>query len=234
MIFVTGDVHGEMGMDKFNMKNFPQQKFLTKDDCMIVCGDFGLIWDNSKQEKHWQKWISERNFTILFVDGNHENHDMLNQYPVEFWNGGKVHHISDSIIHLMRGQVFNIDNKKIFTFGGANSTDKAHRINKISWWEDEMPSYSEMSEGLDNLEKHNWEVDYILTHNCCSSTLSKIDTIPRIYNSDCLNNYLETIESMVSYKHWYFGHFHFNEMISEKQTVLYRKIIELGGHIDGK
>src|SRR5699024_12624046 len=36
---------------------------------------------------------------------------------------GKVHKIRDSVIHLMRGEIFDIDNKKFFTFGGAKSHD---------------------------------------------------------------------------------------------------------------
>lgn len=95
---------------------------------------------------------------------NHENHDALDAYPVEFWNGGKVHKISDSIIHLMRGQVFTIEGKKFFTMGGAESHDKIYRKEGISWWPREMPSNDEYEEGLANLDKVNNQVDYILSH----------------------------------------------------------------------
>lgn len=47
---------------------------------------------------------------ILWVQGNHENYDMIEEYPIEEWNGGKVRHIArDKIILLGRGQVFNIE-----------------------------------------------------------------------------------------------------------------------------
>lgn len=55
--------------------------------------------------------------------GNHENFDRLYQYPVEDWHSGKVHKIRESVLHLMRGQVFEIEEKKIFSFGGASSHD---------------------------------------------------------------------------------------------------------------
>ena len=42
MIYVTGDCHQDFS--KFSMKNFPDQKSLTKDDFVIVCGDFGGIF----------------------------------------------------------------------------------------------------------------------------------------------------------------------------------------------
>lgn len=61
------------------------------------------------------EWFDESNFTTLFVDGNHENHALLDTFPVEEWHGGKIHRIKPSVIHLMRGQVFEIDGKNIFT-----------------------------------------------------------------------------------------------------------------------
>ena len=99
---------------------------MNKDDYVIICGDFGGVWDantESKHEKYWLDWLEEHSFTILFVDGNHENFDRLKEYPVKEWNGGKVHELRPHVLHLMRGQVFIIDGKKVFTFGGASSHD---------------------------------------------------------------------------------------------------------------
>ena len=44
------------------------------------------------------------------------------------------------------------------------------RINHWSWWKQELPSDEEMEEGRQNLEKHNYEVDFIVTHCCSVST----------------------------------------------------------------
>ena len=44
MVFVTGDCHAEF--NKFSTKNFPEQKGMTRDDIVIVCGDFGIWHDN--------------------------------------------------------------------------------------------------------------------------------------------------------------------------------------------
>ena len=46
-IYVTGDIHAEP--DRFNTENFPEQKELTRDDYMIICGDFGLVWAEDKE-----------------------------------------------------------------------------------------------------------------------------------------------------------------------------------------
>ena len=106
MIYITGDCHGDY--TRFNTKNFPEQKQMTKDDFVIVCGDFGF-WTPSKEQEHQLEWLSQKPFTTLFVDGNHECFDELYNLPIEEFCGGKVHFVKDSIIHLMRGQVFNLD-----------------------------------------------------------------------------------------------------------------------------
>lgn len=76
MIYVTGDIHGEIDISKLNTQNFSQAK---AGDYLIVCGDFGLIWDMkpSRAEEYWMKWLSEKPWITLFVDGNHENFDRL-------------------------------------------------------------------------------------------------------------------------------------------------------------
>lgn len=124
MIFITGDCHGNF--ERFNNSIFPEQAVMTKDDYVIICGDFGGVWikdEESMTETMILDWLDSKSFTTLFVDGNHENFDRLYSYPVEKWHGGNVHKVRDSVIHLMRGQVFEIEGKKIFTFGGARSHD---------------------------------------------------------------------------------------------------------------
>lgn len=227
-MYITGDLHGYIDISKLNSKRFPQNSRLTKEDFVIITGDFGLVWDNKNDEKYWLKWLNNKNFTTLFIDGNHENHDMLDSYPVEYWNGGKVHIINDSIVHLMRGQVFTINGYKIFTLGGAQSHDKEHRKENFNWWAREMPSSEEYSEGLKNLDKHNWEVDIVITHTCPSSTVHFLNKALDISSEvDELNNYLESIKERLTYQKWYFGHFHNDLKLPEKQRLIYNSIEEL-------
>lgn len=124
MIYITGDTHSDFS--RFTEENFPIQSEMTKDDYVIICGDFGGVWtseEESSREKDALDWLDNKSFTTLFVDGNHENYTRLYNYPIEEWKGGKVHKIRDSVLHLMRGEIFDIDNKKIFAFGGARSHD---------------------------------------------------------------------------------------------------------------
>ena len=226
MIFVTGDTHGQI--DYFKLNCFARKnKHLTKKDFVIVAGDFGAIWDKKTLEQDLNKY-SKLPWTTLFVDGNHESFDIINSYPVEIWNGGKVHKIRKDIIHLMRGQVFEIEGKKIFTFGGATSIDKAWRQEGLSWWRQELPTYDDLDEADLNLAKHQRIVDFIITHSCSERTLCRLPLYDRPAKmKPCVDNaFLSNFET-VKYRHWYFGHYHVDHRVSEKQTALYQKIVAL-------
>ena len=123
MIYVTGDCHGDF--HRFTKKQRNKLPFqLTESDYVVVCGDFGLLWAEDETFGYNLKWLSRLPCKILWVQGNHENYHMIAKYPLEEWNGGKVRHIvKDKVILLERGQVFTIEGKTFFTFGGASSHD---------------------------------------------------------------------------------------------------------------
>lgn len=226
MIYITGDTHGDIDWRKLNTKNFPEQQNLTKNDYVIICGDFGGIWTGTRKDDYFLRTYNSRNFTTLFVDGNHENHEALNSYPVEIWNGGKIHRFKDSVIHLMRGQVYTIDGITFFTFGGAKSSDIAYRKEGVSWWKEEIPSKEEFGEGLANLKKIDNKVDVIITHTCSSRLINVFDKYP-ILESQCeINSYFDEIEENVEFKKWYFGHHH-ADMNLGKYRMLYDDIVKL-------
>lgn len=120
-VYVTGDVHGraEYGSSRFAFKNWPLGRTLTRDDVVIVAGDFGFVWDGSNAEKYWLDWFESKPWTTCFVDGNHENHHALAGLPVREWNGGFVHEARPHVLHLMRGEVFDIDGLTVLAMGGV-------------------------------------------------------------------------------------------------------------------
>lgn len=81
-----------------------------------------------------------------------------------FGGNVQIHPDANNIIHLMRGEYYTIEGKTFWTMGGATSIDKESRIKDVTWWEAELPTTAEYNHGLEALEKHNNEVDYILTH----------------------------------------------------------------------
>ncbi|SET42911.1 metallophosphoesterase family protein [Enterocloster lavalensis] len=243
MIFVTGDCHGDYR--KLSSAAFREQKEMDRQDFVIVCGDFGY-WDRSRQEEYWMDWLAQKDFTLLFVDGNHENYDLLAEFPVQMWHGDKVQMIRENVIHLMRGQMFNLQGRRFFTFGGARSHDivdgilepddpelrvkvkrlegagALYRINHLTWWKEEMPSEQEYEEGRSCLEQNGWKCDYILSH-CAPSSVQAQLSCGR-FDTDPLTVYLEEIKNRCEYRKWFFGHYHEDELVDDRHMVLYRGI----------
>ena len=210
MIYITGDTHIPLDISKLNTTNFPEQKDMTKDDYLIILGDFGLYWKNDKTFKYWHKWLQEKPFTVLWIDGNHENFDMIEQLPIIDWHNGKVH--SDgNILHLIRGYCYNIDGKNFLTAGGAESYDKECRVEGESWWRQELWNYAEQERlftTIDNCKQNDIKIDYILSHTCPSSIIGPMFQIYN--NNDPTTRMFDEVYREIgrTINGWYFGHWH--------------------------
>ena len=222
-IYITGDSHGKYP------KLLEFTKLLKKGDYIIVCGDWGYLWDNDESEQNLLDDIERtQEWTMLFVDGNHENFPAIYSYPEEIWCAGKVHRIRSNIIHLCRSQVYTINDKKIFTMGGGYSVDSYMRVPGISVWpEDEMPSNIDFEEADKNLDKHNRKVDFIITHTAPYETLSLFRTPhPK---EERLNRKLEEIRINTEYKHWFMGHLHEDTDTWRNQHLLLWDYFQIDG-----
>lgn len=165
-VYATGDCHGTFR--RFGRKYFPEQANMSRDDFVVICGDFGGLWEGTEEENYWLDWLNDKPWITLWVDGNHENFTLLSEFPLEMWHGGMVHRIRPNILHLMRGQVFEIQGYTFFTMGGAKSHDvedgildskapdfetrrmmleimgrRRYRVLGQSWWPEELPSKDE-------------------------------------------------------------------------------------------
>ena len=107
MVYLTGDTHGEL--DRFKHGRL---RWLGKRDIVVVLGDFGFVWDGSKAEQKNLDWLRKRPYTILFLDGSHENYDLLEQYPTEERFGGLVQPLGGNVYHVCRGGVLELERKK--------------------------------------------------------------------------------------------------------------------------
>lgn len=230
MIYITGDTHGKLDIKKlFNPENYPDG-FPTEKDYLIIAGDFGLLFD--QEQSFWEDYYLSSLFanpwTTLFIDGNHENFERLKAYPERLWHGGKVSFIKSKIIWLKRGQIYNIEGKKIFTLGGGTSIDKGMRTPYLSWWPDEDISYADCQEAYKNLEKENFKVDYVITHAAPRSYAEKLfNHFHQSYFDDKNSDTLEQIKDcIVDFKHWYFGHYHIDYK-SKEFTALYDSILRI-------
>lgn len=250
MVFITGDTHGEFS--RLRLLETAAGRQLTKEDFLIISGDFGGIWRGDRHEQSVLDELAAQPFTILFADGNHENYDLLDSYPTDTWHGGRVQYIRDNLIHLMRGQIYEIEGKTFFVLGGAACHDihdgvldkddpelekkftamqlerKMFRVRGISWWAQELPDESELNEAWENLKAHDMKVDYIITHCAPSSIQQRIRfrTFNFSYKDNALTDFLEKVYSECSYREWYCGHYHF-ETEFENFFVKYGKIKRL-------
>ena len=222
MYYLTGDMHGD------DSRIYDKEWYKLKaGDTLIVLGDFGFLWDGSEREKQALKFLSTRKFTIVFLDGTHENFDMLNACRVTRWKGGKVHRVGPNLYHLMRGQVFNLDGCRVFTMGGGESEDIDLRKD-ASWWRHEFPTPQELAEGARALDENELCVDYILTHE--PPSLIKSAMLLRKGRADQVNKlggFFTEIDKSCTFRHWYFGSMHEDRTVTPRHTCVFNKIIPL-------
>ena len=228
MIFITGDTHRKLDIQKLDAELFSEQSFMTRDDYLIIAGDFGGVWTGDSGDDEILDYHENKNYTTLFIGGNHENYDALNTYPVSLWKGGLVHVIRPHVLHLMNGQIFHLQDKSFFVMGGATSLDKMFRTPHETWWEEEEPSEDDFRNALENLQKHNNQVNYILTH-----------TIPEKVRNTCfapyknfinyespVEQFLDTVLDQITYDQWFAGHIHIDKEFEDYHLrILFNSIV---------
>lgn len=218
MIYITGDTHGQT--DRFECFEAEGESNWGKDDYLIVCGDFGYIWDGSDDEKAFLDKLSEKPYTIAFVDGNHENFPEIYSYPTEEWKGGVIGRIRPNIIHLRRGQVYDICGKTFFTMGGAASVDRMFRKEGYSWWKEELPTNDEYRTATASLEAHGNKVDYVITHTAPRELVSTVEA--RFYSMDEeLTGFFDWIYHEIEFKDWFCGHLHIDRRLMPNFRMLF-------------
>jgi len=228
LVYVTGDTHSYIDVDKITPSRWIDGRNLTKNDYLIICGDFGFIWNESWIDQWWLKWFERQPWTTLFVVGNHDNFSLIEKYPIVDFLGGKAHKINDSVYNLKIGEMFTIEGKRFFCFGKAQSHDKWHRTKGVDWWEEEMPSEQEYIHGLDTLDRYGCQCDYIITH-CAPDSV--VDALSKgEYEHDKLTNYFEVMQDRVKFDTWFFGHYHMDKHFTVNRRnyeCLYQKVERL-------
>ena len=222
---ITGDTHGTIDIGKVVQFFGDHEDEFDENDYLIICGDAGVCGFNPDMEKETRRILRELPATVLFIDGNHEHHQRLNDLPADEWMGGKVHYIESDMIHLMRGQVFDIDGVSFFTFGEASSVDRYARVEGFDWFPEEMPTREEYEEGLANLGSRGYKVDYIITHTAPWEVAAALGYGEESNEETTFRRYLQQIADTAEYERWFFGHFHEDETIEDLFVALYNEII---------
>lgn len=206
-VYVTGDTHGYADIEKITPSHWPESNNLTEKDTLIICGDFGFVWNNNFSDRWWQQWFLRRPYITCFSQGNHENHVLLATYPVVDFHGGKAIKINDRLYSFMQGEMYEFDGKRFFNFGKADSHDKPFRVPYESWWPEEMPSNEEYAHGIETMKVYDYKCDFIISHCAPDKIVDKISG--RSYTHDKLTNFLQKkVAEEMHFGHWYFGHYH--------------------------
>ena len=223
MIYVTGDLHADIrGREKL-FRSF------TKDDTLIVLGDFSFSW-NFYTEEEWDAYKFP--FTTLAVMGNHENYSSIeNFYPKVKVFGGSAYKFNQNTFYLVNGEVYEIGGYRWLCFGGALSFDWKDRIPNVSWWKQEIPSKEDYQRALKNAEKHN--VDFLITHDCSDTELKTMFS-HCMKLDDPVTGMLESILKILAkesrFRRHLFGHMHKNiehDFGSYKANCLYERTLKL-------
>lgn len=232
-VFLTGDIHGTADIGKVEDFSRVAEGRLSRDDFLIVLGDFGLVWGNPPRPDETRRldWLESRPWTTLFIDGNHENFDLLGRLPVRKWHGGRVHVVRPHVLHLMRGEAFEIGGHSVFAAGGAHSADIKWRTPGTSWWPQEVPD-AEERERIEAHAREVGQVELLLTH--CPPTgqyLRYKRLFPRFWGpSDEYTDWLEEhLEGTLGYRRWFYGHIHLDFPLDEPHTSLFNTVFDLDG-----
>ena len=130
--------------------------------------DFGCVWAGDRQDAYWLDWLQDKPFTTLFVDGNHENFDLLSRYPGGALAGrarppaAPVGDPPDA-----RAGVRHRRHALLHPWAAPPPTTERPGGEGRSWWPEELPAGRRLSEALANLDAAGWRVDTVLTH--CAS-----------------------------------------------------------------
>ncbi len=235
-VFLTGDTHGRIDFDKvrrFRKTVEEHGDCLTREDCLVVLGDFGFVWSDPPAEKDAEtlEWLEACPWMTLFLDGNHENFDLLDALPVSDWHGGRIQALRPHVLHLMRGETYQIGGHSFFVVGGAHSADKAWREPHRSWWPQEVPDERERAYIARRASELDG-VDYVLTHCPPTGQYRRYkERFPRFWGpSDEYTDWLEEcVEGKFAYKKWFFGHLHMDLPLDEPHTTLYNEVFDLDG-----
>ena len=243
MLFVTGDCHGDFR--RFSTRAFPLQKQLTGQDIVVILGDAGFLWDGGRSDQWWLDWLDSRPFTVVDIGGNHENYDLLEQYPLVHRFGGAAYQLRDSVFHLCRGQVVQLGGFSAFVMGGAQSHDMEailprdgqlkererrfarrgipYRVLGKSWWFRELPSQQELYTGWNTLRREGHGIELVLSH--CAPTSVQQLLAPRYPQND-LTDFLQLVKESAPYEQWFCGHYHLSRHLPEHRfRAVYEEII---------
>jgi len=206
--FVVGDLHGDWAqLNKLISRHRP--------NAVLQCGDFGWypklhgsyeMYFAGQKQKRWDQYgIKNNDCTVLWCDGNHEDH----------WSLNKLKHLEvmNNVFYMPRGTVLPLaDGRKALFVGGARSVDRYRRTLGVDWFPEEEIDHSL----LDKLPDE--KIDIVISHTCPKSFFDVGVDFYDFKGFEPSNYALEYVLEKYKPEQWYFGHFHHHETGKYKNT----------------
>jgi len=136
-------------------------------DIIVHLGDFGFWRDDVMTGEFLmdvERVLAESDLTLVWIDGNHEDHARLNDLPIDEATG--LRRISDHVWHLPRGYRWTWHTKTWMALGGAHSVDRQRRTPGFSWWPEEALTDAEVV-----YAERPGQVDVMVCHDAPASDL---------------------------------------------------------------
>lgn len=204
-IIVAGDIHCHWD----HLNNLIKQE---SPHIILQCGDFGFWphFHNSKKiipnQIFDQYGIINPDTEIYWADGNHENHEVLQNLMFEHGRVPIEMEKFQNVYYMPRASVLTINHKNILFMGGAKSIDKNNRIPYVSWWPDEEISQKDIRY-LPEIK-----IDIVISHTIPEKYLHIIDKNYCFgYVKDFSRKALDYVLEKYHPKQWFLGHWHLFE-----------------------
>lgn len=160
--FVLGDAHGNDAFMSYAIAS------AARNGCQVVLqlGDFGY-WEHTRSGRVYldtvERVARECGVPVLFIDGNHENHDMLRAHSA-FGDVGSdgVCWVRPHVGWLTRGVMWEWCGVRFGAVGGAASVDRVMRTPGWTWWAEEVLVAADVARLLGH------QVDVLLSHDAPS------------------------------------------------------------------
>ena len=233
MVYITGDIHGEV----YRVSEMIEKYEITPNDIIVILGDVGMnYYGNKHGDRRNKKRLNNFGIPILCIHGNHEMRpETLITYREEPWMGGTVYFEEEfpNLFFAKDGEIYDLEGIKAIAIGGAYSVDKWYRLQRnIHWFADEQPSDEIKARVEKKLDMLNWQIDVVLTHTCPFSytpTEAFMSCVDQSTVDNSTELWLDTIEKKLNYNAWYCGHWHIEKRI-DKMHFLFESVETVSSH----
>jgi hypothetical protein len=206
---MAGDWHGNLG---WALHVLPVARAAGA-RTLVQLGDFGY-WrrdpSTSKYLRRLERQLAELDMSLLWVDGNHEDHVLLRTQPLAA-DGARP--VSEHVTHLPRGYRWTWPGpdgtpRVWLALGGAVSVDRDHRTRGKSWWPEEAITTEDVDSAI-----VGGPVDVMVTHDAPHGVLIPYDKNigwpdDAVADSDRHRATLRRVTDAVRPRQLWHGHYH--------------------------